>query len=325
MMFWKTFAVVLSLTPSAFASSYIMAAQAPKAERTRHQNAIDSTIPVHFPKQKCTGVFVGRTGELLTNLHCVEPCLQETPATLQTEKLTDSEVRLMRPTKEAIGHRCPLRFGKKLADGNAEILAIFGPGWIEPREALTLMALFAPEQVTELMSNGFEGRGDLVLVRLRTAATAAANQDARMTSPACAELSEDQRDPVPNVLGLAYPLLARKTDNPFAPLLTLGTTLMWTRGEMTADANTYDKNAEIGEAKDALKWMFPGGTLMSSIDGEKGASGSPVFDELDRVVAIVRSTWKAEGTNYIPWRTQAVDLRVHRSAITQALGANACR
>lgn len=319
MTFWKTFVLALSLSPTAFASSYIMATQAPKADRTRHQNEINATVPVHFSKQKCSGVFIGRTGELLTNLHCVEPCLLEAPETLKVEKLTESGVQLMRPTIKAIGHRCPLRFGKKLADGEAEVLSIFGPGWVQPRETLTLIALFAPEMLNDVMASGFEGRGDLVLVRLRH------TKEARIESPACVELSDDQRDPIPNVLGLAYPLLARKTDNPFAPILTLGTTLMWSQGELTSNVTYYDQKADIGEAKDALKWMFPGGTLMGSIDGEKGSSGSPVFDELGRVVAIVRSTWKAEGTNYIPWRTQAVDLRVHRSQIVQALGANACR
>lgn len=319
------FALLAFLAPvAALATSYRPADQVPKAERALHQNAIDATIPVHFPKQKCTGVFVGRTGELLTNLHCLEPCLLEDADTLlTTESLGDTgSVRLKRPTAKAVGHRCPLRFGRKLAfDGEAELLAIFGPGWVEPRDALGLMAILAPELLTDIMTKGFEGAGDLALVRLRPGRGAAD----RMESPACAELSTDPRDPLPNVLGLAYPLLARRTDNPFQPIMTLGTTLMWTRGEMTRDPRLYDERAHIGEARDALPWMFPGGTMMGSIDGEKGASGSPVFDEAGRVAAVVRSTWKAEGTDYIPWRTQAVDLQAHRERIEQTLGDDRCR
>lgn len=318
---WKVLFVTVALTPAAWGSAYKMASAVSKSERALYQNAIDSTIPVHFPEQKCSAVYVGRTGEALTNLHCIEPCLLENEATLlTTEKLTEKNVELKKPTEKVIGHRCPLRFGKKFVVGDAEILAIFGPGWVAPREVLSLMALFAPESMIEVMKMGFEGKGDLALVRLRPGQ----GEATRMPSPACAQLSEDTRDPLPNVLGLAYPLLARKTENPFSPLMTMGTTLMWTRGEMTRDLNAYLKFSQLAEDQASLPWMFPGGTMMGSIDGERGASGSPVFDENGKVAAIVRSTWKALGTDYIAWRTQAIDLGSHRQPLTKILGSDIC-
>lgn len=313
--------IALVLTPPAFADTYRRADQIRKSERQKFEVAIAATIPVHFPGQHCTGVFVGRTGELLTNLHCLEPCLSEGSSLTTSVRLSALGVRLVQPTSVAVGHRCPLRFGKKLREGTAEVLAIFGPGWISPREALGELLQRSPNDLRALMSQGYEAAGDLALIRLHEGDA----PEAAMTSPACAVVSPRPSPGTPRVLGLAYPLLARKTDNPFDPLLTLGTTLMWSEGEVTRNPEEYLQVAEAGpEAAAVVDWMFPGGTVMSSIDAEKGASGSPIFDQSQNVVAIVRSVFKPEGTNYIPWRTQAIDLETYRHRIDELLGTSTC-
>jgi hypothetical protein len=321
-----TFSAVTTLGAPGARDSYRLAREIPKAERERIQNAIAATIPVHFADQKCTGVFVGTTGELLTNLHCLEACLDEGGEKVAaTENLPDTNFARKRILPGALGTSCPVRFGKKNADGlklqlvngHAKLLQVFGPGWTAPREFLTLFALFNPEVVKQLMDEGFEGSGDLVLVQM-------VEGNRAIESPACATLSELPANQIQDVIGLAYPLVDRKNANPLDPLRAMGATLLWTEGQATRDRYELIRLGKFEESLRAIPYMLARGTFISSIDAERGASGSPVFDRQGSVLGIVRSHWKLPGTNYVPWRTQAVDLDFHRREIMRALGDRAC-
>jgi hypothetical protein len=58
-----------------------------------------------------------------------------------------------------------------------------------------------------------------------------------------------------------------------------------------------------------LELNFPQGTVRLSTDAEIGSSGSPVFDEQGRLVAITRLVFTEAGnTEFVPYSTQGIDL-----------------
>jgi hypothetical protein len=220
---------------------------------------------------------------------------------------------LHRPTDAARGLRCKVRLGKPLRDEEVEILWVARPGWLSPREKTDELLRTRRELFKELLAEGFEARGDLALIRRP--------DDAPCVPMASKKLNADRKQ---SVVNLGFPFLFRRDpQNPFVTLMTLGTTQMASRGELTDSPPVIVAGFRHPQLELILPFMLPNGILMSSTDCESGSSGSPVFDEAQRVIGIQRSTWKGADNDYQPWSTQLVDLDAHRAELEALIPAHA--
>lgn len=277
----------------------------------------EATTPLHVKNGHfCTAVFVGPNGEALTNLHCLESCI-EASGRVKKSEILGTELFTNMPSPGAI---CEVSIraqsGKKLEVVQTEVLSIFGPGWISPREKMNDFLASQKEKALGLMREGYEAAGDLALVRLPR-------------KGACVRLGDNSFQTAEALTNLAYPILMRKSDNnPMSPVfLTMGTTLLISQGAATKDANVLRIHAPaFPDFENYLPFLLLPGVLMSSTDAESGSSGSPLFNEQGKLVALTRSTWKGNTGNYIPWTTQAVNLVEKKEIIESFLpGLEACR
>lgn len=317
-----TFSALAATNPA----EYRRFSSVPKAQRLQYKIQSEATTPIHFDiGSNCSGVYVNNHGALLTSLHCVEECIGA--ASLKTQTLIDVEaiegtiMNKVRPRPEVIGLRCAVRFGPKLKPGSAEILALFGPGWISPRSELDRWMNSQPDNFRKVLHEGFEGSGDMVLLRLR-------DEQNNAVASLCADVAQNRPPSAlareTGVINLAYPLLARKTENPFEPLLTLGSTLMWSQAEATRDLQDLKLVGQFADLDHLVEFFLAPGTIASSVDSEPGASGSPLFNVDGELVGLIRATWKGDTGYYFPWRSQAVDLVPLRERLLQILGGQSC-
>lgn len=295
--------LLLTATPSQ-ATEYIRFTSVKKEVREQWELHRQAVIPLHLASgMHCSAVYVGPNGEALTNLHCLEACLTDQNS-FDEEKIAGNEVSIYRPRA---GIFCPLKFGHKLQRGKAEILHIFGPGWIHPRNKLPDFIKNNRELALRLTQEGYEGPGDLALIKLPEPGP-------------CVKLGESLEGTLTNI---AFPLLARKEgNNPMNPVfLTMGTTQLWSQGEATLDPEfLLEKKPHF---ENMIPFILAPGTLISSVDTEPGSSGSPLFSEDGSLVALIRATWKGDASIYIPWTSHAVNLLENKDRILQQVPANA--
>lgn len=277
----------------------------------------EATTPMHVKNgHYCTAVFVGPNGEALTNLHCLESCL-ESSGRVEKHSIPGSELFTNRPQAGAL---CDVSIkaesSNKLDHVKAEVLHIFGPGWISPREKINDFIASHRERALALMSAGYEGAGDLILVRLPR-------------KGACVRIGENSFQEADPLTNLAYPVLMRKRDNnPMSPVFfTMGTTLLISHGAATKNADVLRVAAPaFPDFENYLPFLLLPGVLMSNTDAEGGSSGSPMFNAEGKLVALTRSTWKGNTGNYIPWTTQAVNLVERKQIIESFLsGVDSCK
>lgn len=266
----------------------------------------------------CSGILIGPGGEALTNLHCLEKCLKDgarVNVTLITSKVNKFEVSLNDPQTCSV----EISNGKKAKPQDIQILHIFGPGFLGPREALPEFALADPAQFTDLLNQGFEGSSDLALIRIGT-------QD--LEAPACIRLNED-----PNwlsqdrreVYGFSYPVVMRfkASSNPISSdtFMTLGGTLLRSQGEATSNLSLLKEDLSESALEFIDTWLAPG-TFLTSLDAEGGASGSAVYNTEGKLVGVVRSTFKGDVADYVPWMSGAIDLGPKRAEILSLVPNN---
>lgn len=291
----------LLFTPLSPASEYVRFSELKKEVRAAFELQRQATIPLHVTNGlRCTAVSIGPNGEALTNLHCLEKCLVSQNAFTETSA---DGFSLRRPKE---GASCEVKFGHKLTAGKIELLHAFGPGWLSPREKLPELIERAPEAMSRLMAEGYEGAGDLALIKLPT-------------SLPCVRLGDSLKGILTNS---AFPILARKkSGNPMDPIfLTMGTTQLWSQGEATTDPATLLEKAP--QFVNHLPFVLPQGTLISEVDTESGSSGSPLFSADGSLVGLIRATWKGETMAYVPWTSQAVNLVEKKDRIQALVPAN---
>lgn len=305
MRFWLTLIVTVAQSLTVAASEYVLVGDWARKEPLSWDRARAATQSLRFdPGLSCSSVRIGPAGESLTNLHCLEACLLQAGA-VRSEPLGDTGFTLHRPTPAARGLRCKVRLGKPLRDDEVEILWVASPGWLSPREKSQELLLDHPELFQRLLGEGFEARGDLALIRRP--------DDAPCVPMGAKALGPEGKQ---SVVNLGFPFLFRRDpENPFNTLMTMGTTMMASRGEITDRIDVIAAGFRHPELSRILPFMLPTGILMSSTDCESGASGSPIFDESRRVIGISRSTWKGADNGYQAWATQLVDLDAHRAEI----------
>jgi hypothetical protein len=266
----------------------------------------------------CSGVLIGSGGEALTNLHCVEKCLKEAGAVRETalsENVSRYDITLTTPVSCAV----EISNGKRPVPQEIQILHIFGPGFLGPRDALPEFVERRPEQFESLLRQGYEGSGDLALIRIDTSS---------LQEPTCIRisdnslLSENSRAPV---YGFSYPIVTRfkESDNPIQSdvFMTLGGTLLRSQGEAINNLNLLNSELAAPARRFIEAWMGPG-TFLTSLDAEGGASGSAVFDTEGKLAGIMRSIFKAPGTGFAPWMSEAVDLGPKTQIIRSLVPSN---
>lgn len=291
----------LLFSPLSPASEYVRFPSLKPEVRAAFEPQRQATIPLHVKEGlRCTAVYVGSQGEALTNLHCLEKCL------VAQNDFTETSAQGFSLRHPRLGASCEVKYGAKLTEGRAVLLHAFGPGWISPREKLPELTEQNPEAIARLMAEGYEGSGDLALIRLPTPGR-------------CVRIGESLEGTLTNA---AYPLLARKkSGNPMDPIfLTMGTTQLWSQGEATLDAATLLEKAPQFES--SLPFVLAPGTFISSVDTESGSSGSPLFAPDGSLVGLIRATWKGETVAYVPWTSQAVNLLEKKDRIQALVPAN---
>lgn len=295
--------LLLLLSLPAHATEYVRFDSLKKEQRELWQLHSKAVIPLQMASgMRCSAVYVGPNGEALTNLHCLEACLIENNS-FDEEKIPGSEVSLYHPRP---GITCPLRYGHRPKRAKAEVLHIFGPGWIHPRNKLPDFIKNNRELALRLTHEGYEGPGDLALIKLPE-------------TSACVKLGDRLDGTLTNI---AFPLLARRgSSNPTNPIFfTMGNIQLWSQGTATLDADFLREKRPHFE--DMMPFILAPGTLISSVDTEGGSSGSPLFDEEGGIVALIRATWKGDANIYIPWTSHAVNLLVYKDRIQQQVPEN---
>lgn len=291
----------LLFSPPSPASEYVRFSSLKPELRATLDLQKEATIPLHVKDGlRCTAVFVGPNGEALTNLHCLEKCLV---AQNDFSETISPGFSLRHPR---LGASCEVKFGAKLVPGKAELLHAFGPGWISPREKLPELIEQNPEAIARLMAEGYEGAGDLALIKLPVPGR-------------CVRLGDSLEGALTNA---AYPIIARKkSGNPMDPIfLTLGNAQLWSQGEAALDATTLLEKAP--QFENSLPFVLAPGTFISTVDTESGSSGSPLFAPDGSLVGLIRATWKGETVAYVPWSSQAVNLVEKKDRIQALVPAN---
>lgn len=291
----------------------------PKTKRQEWQQRRDSTTRMKFlPGLDCTGVFVGPNGEALTNLHCVEKCIEASGAFQISDVpaapgLKKYDLNGFNSQQVACQVQIENKYEAKKLD--VEILQVLGPGWLAPREILNQLLNQNPVEYVSYVNQGYEGDGDAVLIRITEANNAT-----------CAKLGDlDFNAATPaDVVNIAFPIVYRKIDdNPVGGyLLTLGTSPLWTEGQASGNQETL-KTVLSPALQTVVDVLSPNpNVLVASLDAEPGSSGSPIFSAKDKsLVGLMRSVWKGEG-DYIPWTGGALNLAPHKALIQSIVPEN---
>jgi len=273
---------------------------------------------LHFSSENgedCTGVFIGPNGEALTALHCVENCLLRAGATASeaVSFLTENKIKL--PDQSFV--TCPARVSANGAEvaTSLQIRHVFGPGFLSPRDSLPKFLAQFPQKYAELLSEGFEGRGDLALIQVGVKSGCA--------PIGAVDLQAPQAVPVFN---LSHALVYRVIDDhSFEPdlFMTMGETMLYTDGEASASPANFA--AETLSAADLayIKANSGPGTFLSSVDSTGGASGSPIFSLDGKVIGVLRLTFNGDGAGYRAWTAQGIDLSSFLADIHRLVPANA--
>jgi len=294
---------VVFITSAAFAGEYQRFDDLSQKKQAAWAIPALATIPLHIENGfRCTAVVIGPGGEALTNLHCVESCLNAQQVA-SPEDIPDLPLKKMRVdmSRLPITCRASTATSAPITVNDFEVLHIFGPGWISDRNVMNQLMDFDPQKFLELTADGTESRGDLVLIRLK------------LDKPTCVKLGDvdfSAPTPVP-VTSLAYPVIAREDHSQgYFPVtfLTMGFTLVYSSGEATANRETLAQKV-LPQYVSGIDVMAQPQLIVGSVDTEGGASGSGLFDDNQSLVAITRSTWKGPVTVYVPWTDGAIDLK----------------
>lgn len=291
----------------------------PKTKRQEWQHRRDATTRMKFlPGLDCTGVFVGPTGEALTNLHCVEQCIEASGAFTSLDVAVAPGLKAFNLNNDDMKNvSCQVQIENKYESKklNVEILHVLGPGWLAPRTVLNDFLNANPVDYISYVNQGYEGAGDAVLIRIKEA-----------NNTTCAKLGDlDFNAATPaDVVNIAFPIVYRKIDdNPIGGyLLTLGTSPLWTEGQASGNQSTL-KTVLSPALQTVVDVLAPNpNILVASLDAEPGSSGSPIFSAQDKsLVGLMRSVWKAEG-NFIPWTGGALSLAPHKALIQSLVPEN---
>lgn len=319
----------ISISGVARAVPYQKFDQLPDSLQSALKKHSQATLNLYFVSgMQCSGVFVDPEGRALTNLHCIEGCLMEQNAYI--EELAHSEPVYIDPKyasntqflkkiipKLSQGLSCRMEIGingKRNQTVNAEILHIFGPGFLYPRTLVPDLTEKYPAVSFNLKRLGFETSGDLVLFKIPVQPNSGCVQ---------IDFANFESDALTEVVNLAYPAVLRKTNNPQAPLDLIGDreTLLYSFGQASA-SNDFLQKIFSDASKDLISTILPPGTFLSSTDAESGASGSPLFSNEGKVIGITRATFNYSQTEYAPWSTQGISLSFHKQKLSELLPLN---
>lgn len=260
----------------------------------------------------CSLVFVGKTGEAITNLHCIEQCLIDAGAT--TNELAHPDpvfIDPKRPERKLYLQKkivslpkdgrldCPglvTQDGKELGSGKIDIVHIFGPGFLYPKTLIADLTKVDLPARNALVNSGFEGSGDMVLIKVQNVAT----------NCLIIDFANFDGDPIP-LMNLAYTRVLRNQSvigDRKRPIVSMG-------------YGSRSKNifSELDSAD--FESIFPIGTILTSTDAEIGASGSPLLNQEGKLIAIVRAT-NNQGT-FQAWSTHAISLAHHKAALLKLI------
>lgn len=287
----------------------------------RYTNALgkqaEAAAVLHFAPENgevCTGFFVGPNGEALTALHCVEDCLANAKA-IDDKVISTLTERLIKLPEGGVNCHAQVWIGKLEVASSIVIQHVFGPGFLSPRESLGTFSEQSPSDYNRLLKEGFEGWGDLALIKLSVKSTCATVE--------AADLHAAQAVPVFN---LSHPMIFRAVDDhsSYEPVvfMSLGEIMMYTDGEASSNPEIYSKAGLSPQDLAYMQTYMAPGTFLTSVDSAGGASGSPIFNSAGRVIGILRSTFNADSAEYRPWTAEGIDLSLHIDEIRRLVPEN---
>lgn len=322
-------ALLFCVTGTCWADQYRKFSELPNDLQNALKGHSQATLNLRFENGlSCTGVLVDPEGRALTNLHCIEGCLMEKMA--YRKELAYEEPVFIDPKNAANKHflqkivpnlskglTCNVKIGingSKDQTVSAEIIHIFGPGFLYPRPLVSDLSEKFPSVSRDLKNLGFEASGDLVLFKVPP-----------QPHSSCVEMDfvSFESETAAKLVNLAYPTVLRKTNHPQSPMELIGDgeTLLYSAGEASASIN-YLRKIFGANSAEQISAILPHGTFLSSTDAEVGTSGSPLFSKEGRLIGVTRATYNFNQTEYSAWLTQGISLEVHKQKLEELLSLN---
>jgi Trypsin-like peptidase domain len=264
-----------------------------------------------------TAFFVGEGGEAFTNLHVVEQCLIEAHATREelayskpvfTDPKNPSSQHFLKKMLIAIDPKHPITCKSKIffngaqIEADIQVLHVFGPGFLYPKNLIADLTRLDLAARNTLINLGFEGAGDLVLIK------APLLKNSSCLKIATAKFSSE----APWILNVAYTEVLRETGDAKNPYKLIGD---GRKNPIVSFGNGTSAGDLLKLDEPLYSAIVPSGTLLASTDAEIGSSGSPLVNEKGEVVAVVRATYNPPSSRYEAWTTHAIDLSHHSSAL----------